>query len=729
VNARAVPFIPSDLAKMAHRAASCTMWRCGAQLAAVRLGVPVDARALTDGTVTLDELHAGTGAIGDVKGWWLENVWDLIRLLPEMLSCDIAETALQPPIVAALARSMPPSHVTVIGEYPVLVLPRAEGEAGAETRIDPHVVFDASAGPILVQPGSHIRAFTRINGPCYLGRDVSVMGGEVGVCSIGDVCKVRGELSTTVFAGYANKGHDGFVGQGCKDAPQPKLSYVVGFAPWGWVIGTVFFAANMWWLTKVTVPGSIILIIYLGLFWGFAGWIFVGCRLLPRDARFHPIISVLLLSIIWTALEWVRGNWSMFGNTGLPWLNLGSTQSKFLLMCQIADIGGVYAVTFWVAALNFAVFWMITQRRLNIPLVAATAVLLLAIGTYGGIRMSTEPARPGPVVVVIQPNYKQSNSGEKGASQEEIIRFHLETTKAALAECEKRGIKVDLVAWSETMMPAINPEVRRVAQDRAGLQRIFDDITSLALENRIGVIFGGMYANEWNEQGFPTDRRNSAYLIERSGLLSSTRYDKIHLVPFGEFIPYDNIPAVHSLLMKLGPSGYQNYVLTPGGTSAVFDLNEANSSRYFRFATPICFEDLVGPLVADMVRGAEGAKRADFLVNLTNDGWFMASEMPQHLQAAVFRSIENRVPTARCVNTGVSGFIDSVGRVHDTVAANTEGWSVAQLQLDPRVTFYTRHEDLFVEICAAASALLIAVAIFTDKKRHRMVAEPSGTDS
>ena len=212
VNSRAVPIIPSDLAKMAHRAASCTMWRCGNQLAAVRLGVPVDARALADGTVTLDELHAGTGAIGDVKGWWLDNVWDLIRFLPEMLLSDIGETALQPPVVAALDRSTPPSHATVLGSYPVLILPRAEGDAGGETQIDPHVVFDASAGPILVQPGAHIRAFTRINGPCYVGRDVSVMGGEISVCSIGDVCKVRGELSNTVFTSHANKGHDGFVG-------------------------------------------------------------------------------------------------------------------------------------------------------------------------------------------------------------------------------------------------------------------------------------------------------------------------------------------------------------------------------------------------------------------------------------------------------------------------------------------------------------------------------------
>jgi UDP-N-acetylglucosamine diphosphorylase/glucosamine-1-phosphate N-acetyltransferase len=188
------------------------MWRCGDQLAAVRLGVPIDSRALADGTVTLDELHAGTGAIGDIKGWWLENIWDLVRLLPEMLTADIGETALQPPVVAALGRSAPPPHATVLGAYPVLILPRAEGDARGETQIDPHVVFDATAGPILVQPGAHIRAFTRVNGPCYVGRDVTVMGGEISVCSVGDVCKVRGELSNTILAGYANKGHEGFIG-------------------------------------------------------------------------------------------------------------------------------------------------------------------------------------------------------------------------------------------------------------------------------------------------------------------------------------------------------------------------------------------------------------------------------------------------------------------------------------------------------------------------------------
>jgi UDP-N-acetylglucosamine diphosphorylase/glucosamine-1-phosphate N-acetyltransferase len=212
VNARAVPMLPADPAKMAHRAASCTMWRLGDHLAAVRIGSPVDANALADGTVTLDELTAGTGAIGEVKGWWLDDVWDFVRLLPDMLASDISHVAQQPDVANAPNRFMLSSHVTVMGQHPIVMLAPDSDEDAGQTHIEPHVVLDASAGPILIQPGAHIHAFTRINGPCYIGRAVTIMGGDISGCSIGDVCKVRGELSNTVFAGYANKGHDGFVG-------------------------------------------------------------------------------------------------------------------------------------------------------------------------------------------------------------------------------------------------------------------------------------------------------------------------------------------------------------------------------------------------------------------------------------------------------------------------------------------------------------------------------------
>ncbi|MEP6494773.1 MAG: putative sugar nucleotidyl transferase [bacterium] len=213
VNARCVPAVPADVTKAAQRAASCTMWQCGSRLAAVRLSAPVNAAALADGTLQLDDLHAGTGAIGEVKGWWIDEVWDFIRLLPEQLASDIAQVIEQPATRDAMPFYAPPGHATILGAHPVLVLGPTEREPHLpRTMIEPYVVFDATAGPIMIHSGSHIRAFSRISGPCYIGREVQVMGGDISGCSIGDVCKVRGELSHTIVLGHSNKGHEGFVG-------------------------------------------------------------------------------------------------------------------------------------------------------------------------------------------------------------------------------------------------------------------------------------------------------------------------------------------------------------------------------------------------------------------------------------------------------------------------------------------------------------------------------------
>jgi UDP-N-acetylglucosamine diphosphorylase / glucose-1-phosphate thymidylyltransferase / UDP-N-acetylgalactosamine diphosphorylase / glucosamine-1-phosphate N-acetyltransferase / galactosamine-1-phosphate N-acetyltransferase len=213
VNSRCVPELPKDITRASDRAATCSLWRCGDQVAAVRLRAPLDVSALRDGGVTLDELHAGTGAIGEVKGWWLEEVWDFIRLLPDQLASDIAQFAAQPSTMSRMEHYRPPAHATVMGDYPIIVIgPTANAPSLAKAVIEPHVVLDASAGPIMIQSGAHIRSFTRINGPCYIGRGVAVMGGDIVASSIGDVCKVRGELSSTIILGHSNKGHDGFVG-------------------------------------------------------------------------------------------------------------------------------------------------------------------------------------------------------------------------------------------------------------------------------------------------------------------------------------------------------------------------------------------------------------------------------------------------------------------------------------------------------------------------------------
>jgi UDP-N-acetylglucosamine diphosphorylase/glucosamine-1-phosphate N-acetyltransferase len=198
-NARCAPALPSDMAHARRSAATCSMWRSGAELAAVRLREAIDVAAFADGSITLESLHAGTGGIGDVHGHWMSDVWDFIRWLPEQLSDDVARLSAQ-----AEHRVPLPSHVTIIGARGITL-------AGPAT-IEPHVVLDATGGPILIESGARIHAFTRLIGPCYIGRDANVLGGEIGTCSIGAVCKVRGEMSGTIMLGHANKGHDGFVG-------------------------------------------------------------------------------------------------------------------------------------------------------------------------------------------------------------------------------------------------------------------------------------------------------------------------------------------------------------------------------------------------------------------------------------------------------------------------------------------------------------------------------------
>ena len=200
VNARCAPLIPAEMSRAGQRAAACSLWRSGNRLAAVRTRDPMDAAAFADGSLSLEGLQVGTGSVGDVRGWWLDEVWDFIRLLPEQLASDIAQFAAQS---GAVSSAPPPAHVIQLGTHPVIL---------EDVALEPQVVLDASDGPIMIRRGTHVRAFTRITGPCYIGKDVNVMGGEITGCSIGDVSKVRGELSSSVFIGHSNKGHDGFVG-------------------------------------------------------------------------------------------------------------------------------------------------------------------------------------------------------------------------------------------------------------------------------------------------------------------------------------------------------------------------------------------------------------------------------------------------------------------------------------------------------------------------------------
>ena len=168
------------------------------RVAALKTGVPMDVAELCDATTTLDQYAARlpreTSAI---HGWWMEEVWDYIAHLVPMLEQDI------PALGAQLSQATPAGTIR-IGEHALFV------EAGAI--VEPQVCFDLSAGPILLRAGSHVQAFTRLVGPLYVGHGSTVTTDRIAASAIGDVCRVHGDVSNTIFIGHANKGHDGFVG-------------------------------------------------------------------------------------------------------------------------------------------------------------------------------------------------------------------------------------------------------------------------------------------------------------------------------------------------------------------------------------------------------------------------------------------------------------------------------------------------------------------------------------
>jgi UDP-N-acetylglucosamine diphosphorylase/glucosamine-1-phosphate N-acetyltransferase len=166
------------------------------RLTAIRLTAPLEASELRAGHVTLEELPRVPGEAVEQKGWWLDDVWHFVRDLGAMLQSDIAT-------LGAPMRRVGADEAAIIGTHPVYA---------EDATIERHVVFDVVKGPVMLRRGSTVQAFTRVVGPCYVGEESLVTSDRVSGCSVGPHCKVHGEISTTVLLGYANKGHDGFVG-------------------------------------------------------------------------------------------------------------------------------------------------------------------------------------------------------------------------------------------------------------------------------------------------------------------------------------------------------------------------------------------------------------------------------------------------------------------------------------------------------------------------------------
>ncbi len=172
------------------------VWTCEGRVAAVRLREPLPVERLADGALALEALVPPQARVAELRGWWMDAVWDYVARLTTMLADDLLAIG---PTLETMAHG-----AAVLGAHPVFV------EAGAH--VEPYVVFDVTAGPIVIRREATVQAFTRVVGPCYVGQASLVTADKIAACSIGDVCRVHGEISTSIVLGHSNKAHDGFVG-------------------------------------------------------------------------------------------------------------------------------------------------------------------------------------------------------------------------------------------------------------------------------------------------------------------------------------------------------------------------------------------------------------------------------------------------------------------------------------------------------------------------------------
>ncbi len=197
VNTRAVPFLDSAID------ASANAWVIDGRLAGVRLAAPISVVALEQADASLESLRTSGKSVA-IGGVWLDEVWDITRHLTALLQSDIPVLAGLRECAAVRGDQTSARGPVVLGDHDVWC------EVGAT--VEPFVLFDTTQGPVLIGAGSVVQGFTRVVGPCYIGRNSTVMADRIAGSSIGDSCRVHGELSTTAMIGHANKGHDGFVG-------------------------------------------------------------------------------------------------------------------------------------------------------------------------------------------------------------------------------------------------------------------------------------------------------------------------------------------------------------------------------------------------------------------------------------------------------------------------------------------------------------------------------------
>lgn len=503
----------------------------------------------------------------------------------------------------------------------------------------------------------------------------------------------------------------------------------------GYLGGVIYFGLNLWWLWTASIPGTVVLILYFALFWAAVGGVIWGARLVNTTNPSHTHVATasfmqpgslseeegvsIILRVVAVAIVWVAGEWlRCFVATGFPWMPVGSTQTPIPVMCQLADLGGPWLISFWVMLPNAlaAIVWCNRGFHIYWKLpVAAVVGMLAVVAVYGVWRTQTTVTTAGPRVMVIQSNFRHLPGGAPTVSREDEAEFFADKLARELVEQP-----ADLVVMPEAAFPPINAEARReLAHTTVGpfLNRTFEQLLQIAREHHTSLVFGGTAVTGWETHGAEhtgSEIRNSAYFLDPAANPPLVRYDKIYLARFSERAPISFGPTWLRSLVQIisAPRAVQPMYAGSLADQRPFQLSwtkgAGENAATARFISPICLENIDPSVLSLMIRGtASRAKQVDFVVNISNDGWFADQEKAQHLQTTIFRCIENRVPMVRCSNTGVSAFIDSLGRVQDAIGADKAGAAMRQIEFDGRHTLYTAYGDVFAIGCVGLAVMVL----------------------
>ncbi len=470
--------------------------------------------------------------------------------------------------------------------------------------------------------------------------------------------------------------------------PRPDLSWLAWFAlvplltvmerhPFrsGFVAGCAFFGLVLYWLNIVmttygrmhplfSLVAYVLLVAYLALYFGLATW--AVCRFREQLG----LSCLWTLPVVWVVLEFLRS----FMLTGFPWASLGYSQQNREALLQVADLFGVHGLSFLLVFVNVLVFqlWRCLRRNGSEPLsrsgLVAGFLLVVAAHAYGTWRLgqSADPTAPTLEVALIQGNIDQSVKWDP-AYQQKTVDIYRELSREAAADGPP-----DLIVWPESATPFYFQEPGPLSAQVAGVP---------------GAIGGHLlFGSPAYEAGLGSYRYlNSAFLLSPEGAVLG-RSDKVHLVPFGEYVPLGRfLPFIDKLVSGIGD-------FSPGTVNPL-PLKEA------KLGVLVCFEGIFPELARDYALSGSG-----LLVNITNDAWFGRSSAPyQHLAMTRFRAVENRLWVARAANTGISALIDAQGRIVARSELFTPAVVRGKVVLGGEATLYQRLGELpALGLCALA---------------------------